>query len=225
MKAFSIVARWLFTLCIIPLLIAGSIALAINSQWFYEYGFKKYGVSQTTGIASPELKQAAAGLISYFNSGKEPINVIVIKDGKPFSLFNQKEIIHLKDVKDLFWLDYRVLGLTLFYALLYAIVMLFWRRERRQLAKAALYGSGLTLLLIVLVGIGAFVNFDWLFLQFHLLSFTNNFWALDPNKDYLIMLFPGGFWFDVVVYILALVVGGAIIIGGTSWIYLKKART
>ena len=31
------------------------------------------------------------------------------KDGKPFELFNQQEVIHLEDVKGLIWLDYRVL--------------------------------------------------------------------------------------------------------------------
>ena len=169
MKPFPIIGRWLFILCLPPLLIAGSIALAINSQWFYEYGFRKYDVSQTTGIAPSELDKAAAGLISYFNSNEELINVTVTKDGKPFPLFNQKEVIHLKDVKDLFWLDYKVLAVTFLYALLYAIAMFFWRKEKRQLARDALYGSGLTLLLMALIGIGALINFDWLFLQFHLL--------------------------------------------------------
>jgi integral membrane protein (TIGR01906 family) len=224
MKVVAVIARWLFILCLPPLLIAGSIGLAVNSQWLYEYGFKKYDVSGTTGLAPAELTKAAAGLISYFNSNEELIDVTAIKDGKPFQLFNQKEIAHLKDVKDLFWLDYKVFGVTFVYALLYAVAMLFWRREKQQLARDALYGGGLTLFLMALAGIGAMVDFDWLFRQFHLLSFANDFWLLDPTKDYLIMLFPGGFWFDVVVFIMLVAVGGAVILGGASWVYLRKSR-
>ena len=41
------------------------------------------------------------------------------------------------------------------------------------------------------------VGFDDLFEQFHLLSFSNDFWLLDPRTDHLIQMFPSGFWFDV----------------------------
>lgn len=224
MKAIFFIARWLFILCLPLLLIAASIGLAFNSQWFYEYGFKKYDVDQTTGLAQSELSKVAAGLIAYFNSGEELIDITVTKDGKPFPLFNQKEITHLKDVKDLVHLDYTVLLVTFLYALLYSAAMFFWRKESRQLAKEALYGAGLTLLLMVLLGIGTLLDFDRLFLQFHLLSFANEFWMLDPTKDYLIMLVPRGFWFDAVLFVVLVALAGAVSLSTVSWVYLKKSR-
>jgi integral membrane protein (TIGR01906 family) len=224
MKPLFILARWLFILCLPLLFIAGSIGLAFNSQWFYEYGFKKYDVDQTTGLAQSELSKVAAGLIAYFNSGDELIDLTVTKDGKPFPLFNQKEITHLKDVKDLFRFDYTVLLGTFLYALLYSAAMFFWRKERQQLAKEVLYGAGLTLLLMVLLGIGVLLDFDRLFLQFHLLSFANEFWMLDPTKDYLIMLVPRGFWFDAVLFVVLMVLAGALILGGAAWGHLKYSR-
>lgn len=224
MKPLFIIARWLFILCLPLLLIAASIGLAFNSQWFYEYGFEKYDVDQTTGLAPSELSKVAAGLIAYFNSGEELIDITVTKDGKPFPLFNQKEITHLKDVKDLVHLDYTVLLVTFLYALLYSAAMFFWRKESRQLAKEALYGAGLTLLLMVLLGIGTLLDFDRLFLQFHLLSFANEFWMLDPTKDYLIMLVPRGFWFDAVLFVVLVALAGAVSLSTVSWVYLKKSR-
>jgi len=224
MKPLFILARWLFILCLPLLLIAASIGLAFNSQWFYEYGFKKYDVDQTTGLAQSELSKVAAGLIAYFNSGDELIDLTVAKDGKPFPIFNQKEITHLKDVKDLFRFDYTVLLVTFLYALLYAAAMFFWRKESRQLAKEALYGAGLTLLLMVALGISALIDFDGLFLQFHLLSFANEFWMLDPTKDYLIMLVPRGFWFDAVLFVVLMVLAGALILGGAARGHLKYSR-
>lgn len=224
MKPLFILARWLFILCLPLLLIAASIGLAFNSQWFYEYGFKKYDVDQTTGLAQSELSKVAAGLIAYFNSGDELIDLTVTKDGKPFPIFNQKEITHLKDVKDLFRFDYTVLLVTFLYALLYAAAMFFWRKESRQLAKEALYGAGLTLFLMVALGISALIDFDGLFLQFHLLSFANEFWMLDPTKDYLIMLVPRGFWFDAVLFVVLMVLAGALILGGVARGHLKYSR-
>jgi len=57
------------------------------------------------------------------------------------------------------------------------------------------------LALLAVVGLMIVTNFDWFFYQFHLLSFANDFWQLDPTRDYLIMLFPQGFWFDVTLLI------------------------
>ena len=215
MKIPGTTAKWLFILCLPLLLLSASIGGAVNSLSLYKYGFEKYSVGQTTGLAEVELEKAATGLIDYFNSDEEYINVTVIKDGKTFPLFNQREAVHLRDVKGLFRLDYWILLGTLIYALAYAGVNL-WRKEWRRLAWGLVGGSGLTLVLILALGLGALFNFDQLFLQFHLLSFTNELWLLDPSKDYLIMLFPRGFWYNTTLFC-ALATGiGAVILGGVG---------
>ncbi len=227
MKGLVIAAKWIFMLCLPILLLTASIGWAVNSQWLYKYGFEKYNVSQTTGIAEVELEKAAAGLISYFNWGDEHISLTVIKDGEPFELFNQREVAHLRDVKGLIWLDYWVLLGTLIYALAYAGVSLFWHRGRywRQLARRIVAGSGITLALMLAIGLGILSNFDQLFWQFHLLSFSNEFWQLDPTKDYLIMLFPGGFWYDAAIFCALATAGLAIILGGVAGGYLLLTRS
>ena len=226
MKGLSITAKWLFSLCLPILLLTASIGWAVNSHWLYEYGFEKYDVSQTTGLAEMELEKAATGLISYFNSGEANISLTVIKDGEPFELFNQREVIHLRDVKGLIRLDYWVLLGTLIYTLGYAGVSLFWRRKRywRRLAWGTVSGSGITLALMLALGLGALLDFDQLFYQFHLLSFSNEFWQLDPTRDYLIMLFPGGFWYDAALFCALATVGLAVILGGVAGGYLLFIR-
>ena len=195
----------------------------MNSSGLYSYGFEKYDVSRTTGIAETELEKAATELISYFNSGDEYINVKVMKNGETFQLFNQREIIHLRDVKRLIRLDYYLFLGTLIYVLGYSIASLFWRKKRywRQLAWGVASGSSITLALMLVIGLGTLFNFDQLFLQFHLLSFSNDLWLLDPSRDYLIMLFPGGFWYDVAIFCALVTAGLALILGGAAFEYLK----
>jgi len=226
LRILGIVAKWLFILCLPVLLLTVSLGWAANSHWLYRYGFEKYNVSQTTGLAKVELEKAASGLTSYFNSDEEYINLTVIKDGEPFVLFNQQEVTHLKDVKGLIWLDYRVLLGTLIYVLGYAAVSLWWRRKRywRRLAWGVVGGSSITLVLMLALGLGTLFNFDQLFLQFHLISFANELWQLDPTKDYLIMLFPQGFWFDATVFCALVTAGTAIILGGVAGGYLLATR-
>ena len=224
MKILGIAAKWLFILCLPLLLLTASLGWAVNSLWLYKYGFEKYNVGQTTSLADLELEKAATELISYFNSDEELISLTVIKDGKSFELFNQREILHLKDVKGLIWLDYRLSMGMLLYVLAYAGVILFWRKDWRQLAWGVVGGSGLTLALMLALGLGALFNFDRLFLQFHFISFANELWRLDPAKDYLIMLFPQGFWYDATLFCVLTTVGMAIIASGVAGGCLLASR-
>jgi integral membrane protein (TIGR01906 family) len=227
MKALAIAAKWVFILCLPFLLFTASLAWAINSLWLYNYGFEKYNISQVTGLPDSELDKAASGLVSYFDSDEEYISLTVIKDGESFELFNYREVIHLRDVKRLIWLDYWVLLGTLIYVLAYAGVCLFWRRPEywRNLGWGVVGGSSLTLGLMLALGLVGSFAFDWLFWQFHVISFTaNDFWLLDPTKDYLKMLFPDGYFYDVVLFCTLGVAGLAVILGGVSRLWLKFNR-
>jgi integral membrane protein (TIGR01906 family) len=214
-KILTFVARWLFVLCLPLLLFSASIGGAANCSALYRYGFEKYEVGQTTGLSDAELERAARGLISYFNSGEETINLTVMKDGQPFTLFNEREIVHLKDVKGLFRLDYWIFLGAFIYALAFTGFSI-RRKAWLRLASGLVWGGGLTLGLMLLFGIGALLDFDQLFLQFHLLSFSNEFWQLDPSKDYLIMLFPRGFWLDATIFIAIATAVGAVVLGGVG---------
>ncbi|MFH1652057.1 MAG: TIGR01906 family membrane protein [Chloroflexota bacterium] len=222
MRFLDSAARWLLVLCIPPLLLSASIAAALNCRGLYEYGFRKYNISQVTGLAPAELSKAAAGLIRYFNSGEEYIRVTVIKDGKSFPLFNDREVAHLKDVKALFRLDYAILLVTALYALAYSAGYLIRRREKRRFLRAVFRGSVLTLVMIFVLGLLAVSDFPRFFWTFHLLSFANDFWLLDPTRDYLIMLFPEGFWFDATLACALGAVAGALILGAVSGICLRR---
>lgn len=226
MKNLGTVARVVFILALPAVLISAAIAFEFNSLWLYKDGFEKYNVSQTTGLAEAELEEAAAGLISYFNSGEEYISITVVKDGQPFELFNQREVVHLKDVKQLVRLDYRLLLGTAIYVGAYAGVCLWRRRKNRcKLARAVIIGSSIALGMIVVMGVGSTIQgFDQLFTQFHFLAFTNEFWMLDPSRDYLIMLFPEDFWFDASMLFGQIVAGVAGIILGVAGGYLWRVR-
>jgi len=224
LKRGDTAARVIFILALPALLLSAVIAAEFNNLSLYTDGFQKYGVSQTTGIAEAELQRAAAGLIGYFNSGEEYISVTVEKGGQPFTLFNQQEVAHLRDVKRLVRMDYGLLIGTAIYIGVYAYLM---RRRKRlkRLARSAIIGGGIAIGMIAAMGVGATIQgFGQAFTQFHFLAFTNELWLLDPSTDYLLMLFPEGFWYDAAVLFGGVVFGAAGAIMGASALYLRIAR-
>jgi integral membrane protein (TIGR01906 family) len=212
------VLYWLFIICFPLLLLTSTVRLLVNSTHIYEYGFDKYEISQTTGIDESQLSQVATRLVDYFNSRVETPQIEVVKDGKEFKLFHDYELIHLEDVKGLLRLDYLVQGIVFAYVVTYALLFVLWKRGRRQdLAKGITRGSILTLGLIAVFGIASIFSFQWLFIQFHHISFSNPYWMLDPSRDYLIMLFPPGFWEDVAIIGGGAIAAEALLLGGIAW--------
>ncbi len=226
MRVIGNIAKWLFIFSLPALLISAAINFEFNSLWLHRNGFEKYNVSEATGLDKAELEKAAAGLIGYFNSGDEYISLTVVKDGEPLELFNQREVAHLKDVKALMQLNLRLLVGTAAYVGVYAGISLFWRRKRyrRQLAWATVIGSSITLGMIIALGAGSMLlDFNELFTRFHLVAFTNELWMLDPATDYLIMLFPEGFWYDSAVLLGQITAAAAGALCGIGGLYLRRA--
>ncbi len=221
MRILAIAAKWLFILCLPVLLLTVSLGWAVNSHWLYNYGFYKYSVNQTPQLAEFDLEEIASELISYFNSDEEYITLTAVKDGKPFELFTAEEVIHFRDVKGLIWLDYWLLLGTLIYALAYAGVSLFWQRDWRRLAWGVVGGSSITLILMLALGSGILLGFDQLFLQFHLLLFSNEFWSAE---GYMLLLFAPDFFYDAAKFCAGITAGLAIILGGVGGIYLKRTK-
>jgi len=220
-RACRILTQLVFTLALPAAVLSVVIAVAVNSGPLYHYGFVKYDTGATTGLTMAEMDRAADELTDYWNSDEELISVTVIKNGQPLNLFGQRETLHLRDVKELIRLDYRVLavsgGLILLITLVYAV-----RRRWRALAGALLWGSGLSLVLAATVGVASLVDFNALFIRFHLLSFSNDLWLLDPKTDYLIMLFPQGFWQDTFIFCAAAILALPLLFGIGAAVYLRK---
>ncbi|MSQ05845.1 MAG: TIGR01906 family membrane protein [Dehalococcoidia bacterium] len=202
----------LLVLAVPLLLVCASVAWAVNDLGLYQQGFQKYQISDYTGIAEGDLRQVGADIRRYFNSTEEPLAVRTRIFGREQALFNTREAQHMADVKRLIWGVYAVGTVSgLFLA---GMACQGLRRRGRsywlRLARLGLRGGALTLLLLLAIGLFSLVAFDTLFLLFHQISFANDLWQLNPATDYLVALFPQGFWFDATLRVATLAVAGAV---------------
>ncbi|MGA3094195.1 MAG: TIGR01906 family membrane protein [Dehalococcoidales bacterium] len=218
-------ARWVFIISIPVLLLSATLGWAFNSLWIYKAGFAKYDVGQALGLSPSELDRSARELIAYFNNPhQEFLDINVTYDtGETAPLFDQADILHMKDVKGLVWVDYRLLLAAMFYSLIYVLVSSIWNKRsvRRDLALGASWGGGATVGLLCFLGVFAVTSFDWFFTTFHEIFFPQGNWQFPPG-DHMITLFPDGFWSDVTLLVGIVTLGLALAVGGLGLFWLRR---
>ncbi len=195
-------------------LVAGSVAWAVNDPGLYRNGFERYNTAQRSGITDADLIAIGAELRRYFNTGAEPLAVRAPIYGIEQDVFNEREVAHMYDVKRLVRGTYGVaVGSGLW---ILATVAAGFAIQRRgyvgTAARLAVWGGAVTLVAVVGVGLASIAAFEQLFLLFHRLSFANDLWILNPRTDYLLILFPGGFWFDATMRVALTSVLGAVLL-------------
>ena len=140
-------------------------------------------------------------------------------------LFNEREVLHMIDVKGLirgvsFWQQ------TSFYTMVGLAVVglaVTGRGRTLQLFSRGLFrGSVFALGLLIVLGIGSLVGFEALFERFHFLSFSNDLWRLDPRRDYLIRIFPEGFFLSATLIVAGLTIGQALLTSGIIWTIRRR---
>ena len=134
-------------------------------------------------------------------------------------LFNQNEILHMRDVKGLVRGVYSVQQITGIYMVVYMAVVLAASRGRslRRAAGLVMAGSLLTIAMVGATGLVSLVGFDFLFEQFHIISFSNDLWMLDPRHNYLTRLFTQGFFLEATIFVAAGVILQALLLAALAW--------
>jgi integral membrane protein (TIGR01906 family) len=225
MKLLNTIVFILFILCIPVLIATSNVRIGVSDIRLYEHGFDKYDISSSTGIERSELTVIARHLIDYFNLKTESAQMKVVKFGEKIDLFNEKELIHLDDVRALIQLDHLVQLIAIILALLCIIVLCVSSKDRlARVMKGIFLGCVVTLAGVIVLVLWALFGFDQLFILFHLVSFSNDLWLLDPTTDNLIQLFPGGFFYDAAVYGFIAVIAESLILGVISFIVFRRKR-
>ena len=224
MRGLKIAAGVVFVAFVPLLLISTNARVVINFPGLYSYGFDRYDIPRRTGIERAELIDAGRQIRTYFNDDTELLDVRVFVGGIRRSIYGEREVLHMRDVKGLVRGVYAVQYIAAAYmAVFLAVCVWLRRREAVPVAVRLLsYGGLLTLGLAALVGLGSLVGFDRLFLAFHLVSFSNDLWQLDPRRHMLLAMFPQGFFFDATMLIALLTVVEAGLLAFAGWLQRRR---
>lgn len=209
-------ARWfasaLFVFCVPIFLLLTNVRIAAMEARVYEYSFATYDVPTVTRIDHAQLDAAARDIVAYFGDGRLLLTTQVTIGAQPEPLFTPREALHMRDVKALFRQTFVLQEITFAYFVGYIAAVFLWSHERTllRLASQCMLAGAVTAGVLAAAALASLVGFDTLFRGFHLLSFANDLWELDPTRDHLIQMFPRNFWFTV-----TLAVGAATVAEGS----------
>ncbi len=226
-RPLKILVVFLFIALVPVFLAAVNVRWVINFPPLYSYGFDQYDIPRRTGIESSELISAGKQIREYFNNDAELLELSVVLRGvRVQNLYNEREVLHMRDVKALVQGVYRVSELSgLYLFIVTALGFGLWGRLFvPSFGRLLIWGGGVTLALVGLVGLSAMAGFDRLFLAFHLISFSNDLWQLDPRRDYLIAMFPQGFFFDATMLIALAVIFQAVALIAIPATLMRRQR-
>ena len=194
MNLFSIFRLTLTTitsLIFILIIISGSLNFIVRSSLIYDYNISTYSIEKRTSLSLEKIKEINLEIRSYFFNEKELLDI---------DIYSDKEILHMKDVKSVmnFIFDISKILSIVFCTLTFVLYSYF----KVYIYKLIFYSLSLFLSIMMFLGTSFLLFFQELFIIFHEIAFNNDLWILNPNKDYLLMMYPEDFFRDVAILIL-----------------------
>jgi len=179
---------------------------------FYAAQYSALGVPEDLRVDLPTLMSYTEVLIDYLRGEVPSPNVVATVRGRNGLLYGEREVKHLRDVRELFALTFLVRNVSMVAVLLLGAI-LYWLRVLSKGARAYLCGSAVIFGLLSIGGLLAALDFTHYFTLFHLLTFDNDLWLLNPATEYLIRMVPEPFFMAAALRIALLTVGKFALVG------------
>ena len=171
--------------------ITGVLFFILKHDYIYEYNLNFYPITERTSLEIEEIREINSQIKNYFFDETEFLEV---------SIFNEKEIYHMKDVKDI------INNLFLYGKLssvVFVIITLICVKKYKVRIYSVFKASSIVYSVMLLaLAIGFLISFNKLFIIFHEIAFSNDLWKLNINEDYLLMMYPENFFRDIALLIL-----------------------
>lgn len=208
MKRSSKVVSVVSALCLLVAILIGIIFMMSFNHGFYRYEYTKNHQAEVIGMSDDDLMKATDTLLDYLDNQRDDILVEANVNGSTREVFNERETLHMMDVKAL-CMHAKFAGGVLFLIGCVSAIWLYVKEKKKAFAYYA-YGMKRAVCIIVvfvsLLAVYAIADFYDFWMNFHYLFFDNDLFILDPNTSIMINMFPESFFFDLVICIMLLYV-------------------
>lgn len=193
------VLSFVASLCFIIVTIVTCIDYWSFQKEFYREEYIKYDNAKVIGVTQEDLDDVTHVLLDYILDNREDLVVEKEVFGVNREIFNEKEKLHMVDVKNLYLNAIKVRNVSFCIMLICLLLLKFDLKEIYKPFKSAFL---FMVAFLLAISFYALIDFDHFWIQFHYIFFTNELFFLNPNTDILIMMVPGGFFTDLVFRII-----------------------
>ncbi len=200
-KGLFVVITVVLAVCQLILLPLTNLEKLVFDEAYYAQHYTDEGVYETVNITPGDLHIVTQNLMDYLRGDRKTLQTLVSIDGKLQPFFNERELLHMLDVRELFEAGFAIKNgaLVVFVAIL---VILFFMKKGKYIIRGLFYSSLSVFLLLVGLGFVVNTNFVFWFVEFHQVCFDNDLWMLNPERDNLLKMFPQDFFAHTVYTVL-----------------------
>ena len=202
----------------VPLALIGTALRILLSPIFINVEYRMpYFPADEYGFTQQDRLKWAPFALEYLVNSSDISYLGDLKFADGTRLYNERELSHMADVKNVVQGALRAWYISLVILILLAILV--WRGQWipdyiNGLRRGGIWMIGLAVVLGLIAGVGIVANpnvFEQFFIFFHSLFFKGNSWLFEFS-DTLIRLFPIRFWEDAFLWAAILALGGGIVL-------------
>lgn len=203
---------YLFNINLIVLIVAFTIKIISSLNFIFKILFSKYQIYKNINASILDVDKSFNMLLRYTHGDAVDINNIFFDNG--IKVFNQREILHMIDVREIF----KILNYGLLISFLMILFFLLYFKIKKENFHYSFlffsYQKILIFLFFIICLFGFYIIFDFnLFWDiFHKVLFTNDLYLLNPRESLLIRMLPLDLFKDLVILIVIIIISLLILI-------------
>lgn len=192
----------IFVIALAVFTLSFSISIPIFCRFIYYAHIEPLDLPQTSGFTTEQIRTSYDAMMDYLTLPNKEFSL-----GEMSYTYTAAE--HFKEVKGLFTLNTVALICSVVYVVVVIVLKKFGKVAPLKLGEhtPSFYSGIMVLVIPILVGLFALIDFKNTFLLFHEIVFQNNdYWLFDPSTDQIITVLPPEFFMNCAIIISAVAI-------------------
>lgn len=218
------------SLAVLVALLITSVEIAAYSDFeYYAKEYTKYNVMEDVDMALDDLMAVTEHMMAYLRGERDELQIETTVGGETRGFFNERELAHMVDVRNLFIGGLAVRRICIIIAIICLVGLALARTAFKRVLPACFqWGTGLFFIILAVLTAIIASDFNKYFVIFHHIFFTNDLWILNPATDLLINIVPEPFFVDMAArigIIFAIFIVALLTLSTGLRIYFKKKES
>lgn len=192
MSKFTINITRVMSILLFVFIVIASVSTSVFEIDFYKEQQKELNVAANMALTQEDVTGATIIALMYTKGHTNDLTYMVERGNESFDIYSSQDKEHMIDVQNLYRSAYSVMVFAFVMLSILSIVLIVKRKEVNVFMLTSVYNkmSLYSIIVVILLGIFAFVNFNVFWTYFHKVFFTNDLWLMNPATDALVNLFP-----------------------------------